>query len=80
MKRPYRFHSQWAREDVLSLNGHGYPQDEISRLTGIPYSTVRTILFNARRRGDPRAAKLSDDVIGDRISAGHARRREAANG
>ena len=75
--RPYRKHSQWQREDVLSLAGHGYPQTEISRLTGIPYTTVRTMLFNARKRGDPRAAKLPEGEVGTRISLGHAKRREA---
>ena len=73
MTRRYRFHSQWAREDVLSLNGHGYPQTEISRLTGIPYATVRTLLHNARVKGDPRAARLPKDVVGDRISEGKLR-------
>lgn len=72
--RRYHFYSQWQRQDVLSLAGHGYPQTEISRLTGIPYQTVRTMLYAARKAGDPRAAIVPKHEVGNRISAAHARR------
>lgn len=78
--RPYRFYPQWQREDVLSLAGHGYPQTEIARLTGMKYQAVRSMLHRARKKGDPRAAVVLKEEVANRISAGHARRREASNG